>query len=57
MQKLAVLLLPLAMVAPAHAASKPPLKRACQLITTHEVSQIMGRKMVRSANDPTGCGW
>src|SRR5919201_885881 len=57
MKKAALLLLALAVATPAQAKTKPPLKRACQLITTHEVSTIMGRKMVRSANDPTGCGW
>jgi hypothetical protein len=57
MRKAALLLLVLAVVAPAQARTKPPLKRACQLITTNEVSTIMGRKMLRSANDPTGCGW
>jgi hypothetical protein len=57
MRKAALLLLLLAAATPAGAKTKPPLKRACQLITTNEVSTIMGRKMVRSANDPTGCGW
>jgi hypothetical protein len=38
-------------------ATKPPFKRACQLASTHQVSVIMGRKMVQSANEPTGCGW
>ena len=41
----------------AGATTKPPLKRACQLVTTAQVSAIMGITMHRSANDPNGCGW
>src|SRR5437764_15428619 len=41
----------------ADAKKKPPLKGACQLVTTAQVDAIMGRKMVRTANAPTGCGW
>ncbi|HEX6458543.1 MAG TPA: hypothetical protein VF032_06470 [Thermoleophilaceae bacterium] len=52
----ALLTVVLALAGTAH-AGKPPLKRACQLVTTHQVSAIMGRTMKRSANDPTGCGW
>lgn len=36
---------------------KPPMKRACQLATTAQVSSIMGRTMRKAADDPTGCGW
>jgi hypothetical protein len=56
-KKAALLLLVLAMATPAGAKSKPPLKRACQLLSTAQVSAVMGRTMVRNANDPTGCGW
>jgi hypothetical protein len=52
-----MLLLALAVAVPAQAGAKPPLRRACQLINAREVSAIMGRKMVKSADDPTGCGW
>jgi hypothetical protein len=57
-KRTALLLLVLAAVTPAaQARTKPPLKRACQLLSTAQVSAVMGRKMARSANDPTGCGW
>jgi hypothetical protein len=36
---------------------KPPMKRACQLATTAQVSSIMGRTMHKAADDPTGCAW
>ena len=38
-------------------AKKPPLKRACQLATNAEVNAVMGRKLSRASNEPTGCGW
>jgi hypothetical protein len=38
-------------------AKKPPLKRACQLATNAEVNATMGRKLNRTSNEPTGCGW
>jgi hypothetical protein len=42
----------------ADAKRKPPLRGACQLVTTAEVTKIMGRKMVKSPGSaPTGCGW
>jgi hypothetical protein len=48
----------LAFDGPADAKRKPPLKGACQLVTTSEVTSIMGRKMVKSPGSaPTGCGW
>jgi hypothetical protein len=38
-------------------AKKPPLKRACQLVTTAQVSSVMGRGMHKTADAPTGCAW
>lgn len=38
-------------------AKKPPLKRACQLATTAQVTSAMGRTMRKTADAPTGCGW
>jgi hypothetical protein len=41
----------------ADAKRKPPYRTGCQLVTTPEVSSIMGRRMNRVSNDPGGCGW
>ena len=41
----------------ADAKKKPLYRTACQLVTTPEVSSIMGRKMNRLVSDPGGCGW
>ena len=41
----------------ADAKKKPLYKSGCQLVTTPEVSAIMGRRMHRLVSDPGGCGW
>ena len=52
----AVSLLVLA-VTGADAKKKPTYRSGCQLVTTPEVSTIMGRRMHRVSDDPGGCGW
>jgi len=55
MKKAALLLLVLAVATPAEAKTKPPLRHACQLVTPHEVSVIMGTRMTATVDEPTGC--
>ena len=57
MRKAALLLLVLALATPAQAKTKPSLKHACQLVTDHEVSAIMARKMTVTVDTPSGCRW